>query len=127
MVLLSVANSVNMTLFERVAEFGTMRALGERASRIVTLVLLESAIAGVIGGASGVLIGYLLSLLISTIGIPMPPPPNANVGYTALIRTVPSELAVSFLVGFIATVAAAVLPARRIVRIPIVDALRQSV
>src|SRR6185437_15890062 len=34
MVLLGVANSVNMTLFERVAEFGTMRALGDRQVRV---------------------------------------------------------------------------------------------
>ena len=34
MVLLSVANSVNMTLFERTREFGTMLALGDRASAV---------------------------------------------------------------------------------------------
>jgi len=65
--------------------------------------------------------------VISAIGIPMPPPPNANLGYTALIRILPQEIATAFAVGFIATVGASILPARRVIRIPVVDALRQCV
>ena len=34
MVLLSVANSVNMSMFERTGEFGTMMALGNRSGHI---------------------------------------------------------------------------------------------
>jgi hypothetical protein len=37
MVLLSVANSVNMSVFERVGEFGTMMALGNLAEFEATL------------------------------------------------------------------------------------------
>jgi putative ABC transport system permease protein len=65
--------------------------------------------------------------VISAIGIPMPPPPSSEVGYTAQIRVVPKELMLAFAVGFLATVTAAVFPARRVTRIPVVDALRQNV
>jgi putative ABC transport system permease protein len=41
MVVLSVANSVSMTTFERVGEFGTMRAMGDRSRKIFWLVVLE--------------------------------------------------------------------------------------
>jgi putative ABC transport system permease protein len=68
----------------------------------------------------------MLALGISAIGIPMPPPPNANVGYTALIRIVPSTVLVSFLIGFGATVLAAIFPARKVSATPVVDALRQG-
>ena len=127
MVLLSVTNSVNMSTFERVGEFGTLRALGNQSGHVFRLILVENTIVGLIGGLLGVALGIVLALVISAIGIPMPPPPNANLGYTALIRIVPEEIAMAFAVGFLATVCASILPARRVVRIPVVDALRQSI
>ena len=56
----------------------------------------------------------------------MPPPPNSNSGYTALIRVVPSVVLGAFLVGFAATIVASLLPARRVARLPVVEALRQN-
>ena len=41
MVLLSVANSVNMSVFERVGEFGTMMALGNRNRQVIQLIMAE--------------------------------------------------------------------------------------
>jgi putative ABC transport system permease protein len=127
MVLLSVANSVNMSVFERVGEFGTMMALGNRGSRVFTLIVAENAILGLVGAVAGVTLGVILALAISAVGIPMPPPPNSDIGYTAHILVVPSVLAGAFFTGLIATVAAAFLPARHVRRIPVVDALRQNV
>ena len=48
MVLLSVANSVNMSIFERIGEFGTMKALGNRNSQVVQLIMTESMLLGLI-------------------------------------------------------------------------------
>ncbi len=127
MVLLSVVNSVNMSVFERVGEFGTMMALGNRSSRVIELIILENVIIGLAGATLGVFLGLILALIISAIGIPMPPPPNADLTYTAHIRIVPGVVAGAFLVGLIATVLAAVLPAAKVRGIPVVDALRQSV
>jgi putative ABC transport system permease protein len=127
MVLLSVANSVNMSVFERVGEFGTMMALGNRSSRVVQLILMENAIIGVAGATLGVLLGIGLALIISAIGIPMPPPPNADLTYTAHILIVPMVIASAFTVGLIATLIAALLPAMRVRRIPVVEALLKSV
>lgn len=127
MVLLGVANSVNMGVFERVGEFGTMMALGNRRIDVFRLVMMENVIVGLIGSAAGLLLGVVLAWSISVLGIPMPPPPSSEVGYMAQIRVVPKELALAFVVGFVATVAAAVLPARRVARIPVAEALRQNV
>ena len=127
MVLLGVANSVNMGVFERVGEFGTMMALGNRRIDVFRLVMMENVIVGLIGSAAGLLMGVVLAWSISVLGIPMPPPPSSEVGYMAQIRVVPKELALAFVVGFVATVAAAVLPARRVARIPVAEALRQNV
>ena len=127
MVLLSVANSVNMSVFERVGEFGTMRALGDRNRKVFRLVLAESLVLGLLGATLGVIVGTLLAFAISAIGIPMPPPPNANLGYTAFIRIVPSLLAMSFAVGLAATTLAALLPAYKVSRTSLVEALRSNV
>jgi putative ABC transport system permease protein len=127
MVLLSVTNSVNMSVFERVGEFGTMMSLGNRSGEVFQLIVTESVILGLIGSGLGVMLGVALALVISAVGIPMPPPPNANVGYTAHIQIIPSSLLVAFAIGFSATVAASILPAKRVCRTPVVDALRQNI
>lgn len=127
MVLLSVANTVNMSLFERIGEFGTMRALGGRSRGIFGLVMTEGLVLGVIGSAAGIALGIALALAISAVGIPMPPPPNSNLGYVAQVRVVPSVVAGAAAVGVLATVLATILPARRVARLSIVEALRRSV
>jgi putative ABC transport system permease protein len=127
MVLLSVANSVNMTLFERTREFGTLLALGDRPGRVFQLIMAESALLGLFGAGLGMLLGCAAAWIISAIGIPMPPPPNANIGYTAFIRLVPADVFTAGGIGFLATCLAAVMPARRVSRMPVVDALRQGV
>lgn len=127
MVLLSVINSVNMTLFERTREFGTMRAIGDRSDWVFRLIMIESFWLGLIGGILGMLLGCLAALGISAIGIPMPPPPNANLGYTALIRLDAASVLVAGAIGFIACVLAAIFPARRAAKADIVEALRHGV
>lgn len=127
MVVLGVANSVNMAIFERTGEFGTQRAIGDRPGRLVRLILLETAMIGYCGAIFGVALGIALAWVIAYVGIPMPPPPNSNTGYTAYIRIAPDILVLAFLVGFIASALAAILPARHAARKPIVDALRENV
>ena len=127
MVLLSVANSVNMSTFERIGEFGTMMALGNRSGHVFRLVLAENLVLGAAGSLLGLVLGIALAWIISAVGIPMPPPPNANIGYTAYIRIVPAAVLTAAAIGFVATVGAALLPARRVSRIPVVEALRQNV
>ncbi len=127
MVLLSVVNSVNMSVFERQSEFGTMQALGNRPPAVFRLLLVENAILGLTGAVIGVVAGLAIAAVVSAIGIPMPPPPNANLGYVALIRIVPTTVISAFFIGLLATGLAAIAPARRVARTPIVDALRQGV
>ena len=126
LVLLSVANSVNMTIFERTGEFGTLMALGNRGREVFKLIMQETLVLALIGGIAGTALGITLALIISAIGIPMPPMPNTNSSYTALIRVVPWELAKALAIGFFATLSAALLPARRASRLKVVDALRYN-
>ena len=127
MLLMSVSNTVNMGIFERASEFGTMRALGDRSSRVFSLVVLESFWLGLLGASGGVVVGITLAKAISLAGIPMPPPPNADQGYISHILVVPQIVALAFIVGVIAAVLASLRPARTISRKLIAEALREGV
>jgi putative ABC transport system permease protein len=126
LVLLGVINSVNITIYDRTGEFGTLMALGHRGRDVFELVVLENVLLGLLGAAMGVAIGIVLAWLISALGIPMPPPPGMNVGYTAQIRLVPEVILSAAAVAFLATVLGVLGPARRVTRLPVVDALRQN-
>ena len=126
MVLLSVANSVSMSIFERTGEFGTIMATGSRPIDVIKMLITESALLGLIGSSLGVSIGIAAALLISSIGIPMPPPPNANLGYLATIQLSVIDIFISFMIGFAATTLACLWPGIRVTRLPVIDALRQN-
>jgi putative ABC transport system permease protein len=126
MVVLGVSNAVNMAVYERTAEFGTMRALGNRSGYAMRLIIVECAVLGFVGAAAGVLLGLALGASISAVGIPMPPPPNSSSGYTATIALVPAVIVESFFVGLLATIIASVIPALRIRRMAIVEALQRA-
>lgn len=127
MVLLSVANSINMTLFERTKEFGTLLALGDRPKTVAVLIMTEAILLGLIGATIGMIFGCIAAWTISAIGIEMPPPPNSNLGYMALIRLEPAAVLTSGAIGFFATFLASIFPALRTAKLNIVDALRHGV
>ena len=124
MVMLAVTGAINMGVLERTGEFGTMKALGNKRWDVVRLVVIEAALMGLSGAFLGLALGAGLGWLISTIGIPMPPPPNSNLGYLAQIRLGPGMLGGAFLVGAVATLLASLSAAFRVSRLPIVEALR---
>ncbi len=66
---LGTMNTVFMSVFERTKEFGLLRAIGWRRRRIMLMVLGESIILGLIGGALGMAIGVIGVHLINQIPI----------------------------------------------------------
>jgi putative ABC transport system permease protein len=65
--ILGVMNTMMMTVFERTHEICVLLALGWKRSRIVRLILWESAVLGCLGGIVGVALGFVgVRLLEST-------------------------------------------------------------
>jgi putative ABC transport system permease protein len=62
---LAVANTVMMGVYERTREFGVIRAIGAKPSFVFSLVVLESMLLALVGGAGGVLVGYLGSFVVN--------------------------------------------------------------
>lgn len=126
MVALGVANSVNISIYERTGELGTLMALGNRSGEVFRLLVLENMILGLVGGLLAIPLALLLAAAISAVGIPMPPPPNMDVGYTATVRPTIEHLVLAFTVALGASTLAALLPARRGAKTPIAEALRHN-
>jgi ABC-type lipoprotein release transport system permease subunit len=68
-VALSILNTLFMSLYERMFEFGVLRALGTRAFRLFLLVVAEAASLGFLAALFGMLIGAGLHAWISQVGI----------------------------------------------------------
>lgn len=59
---LSILNTMLMSVMERTSEFGILRAMGWKRSEVMQLVMSESAVIGLVGGIVGVILGTLASL-----------------------------------------------------------------
>ena len=125
-ILLSILNTMMMSVMQRIGEIGTSMALGVKRTSIVQLFLSEGLLLGCLGAILGVLAGTGLAYVISAIGIPMPPPPGRTHGYLGGI-TVTWNIAIqSLAIAVVTTVLASIYPAWRASRMEIVDALRRN-
>lgn len=124
---MSVVNSLNTTVFERTAEFGTMRALGNRNGLVFRLIVMESALVGLVAVAIGAALSLLLGALLSHVGIPMPPPPNSEAGFVGRVAITPAILLEAGAVGLASAVLASLAPGWRASSMPVVEGLRQAV
>ncbi len=123
-VLFSIANTMTMSVFERVKEIGTLRAIGTKKSGILKLFLWEGFLIGVFGAVLGTLTGVLVAQGINLCGgIYIPPPPAMTKGYNALILIVPGVLWYSFLSTVVVSTISAFYPAMRATRLSIVESL----
>jgi putative ABC transport system permease protein len=125
-IVLTIMNTQTMNVLERTTEIGTSLAIGLRRNLVMRAFLIEGAIIGVLGGIVGVVLGDVLALIVSAIGIPMPPPPGMAHGYIGKILVTADLLVDSLVLAVVTTVLASVIPAWKASRMNIVDALRYS-
>lgn len=125
-IVLSISNTMTMSVMERTVEIGTAMALGVRRRRILGLFLLEGALLGAFGGLIGVTLGYALASIISFVGIPMPPAPGMSRGFIAAILITPGIILEALLIAVATTLVASLYPAWRASKLVIVEALRHN-
>jgi putative ABC transport system permease protein len=124
-VLFAVVNTMTMNVMERTNEVGTIRALGVRRAGIRSQFTVEGVLIGAIGATVGAVLALAIAALVNHAGLTWIPPGNATAvplrldvaGRTALVGGAWLGLA-------IVTTLAALLPANRAARLPVVDALR---
>lgn len=125
-VVLSISNTLSMSVMERTTEIGTSMAIGVRRSGILGLFLSEGVLLGIAGGLIGVALALVIGTIVSAVGIPMPPPPGMARGYIGEIAISPALVIDGFVLAFTTTLLASIFPAWKASRMNVVDALRHQ-
>jgi putative ABC transport system permease protein len=125
-IVLTISNTQMMSVLERTTEIGTRLAIGQRRRAVMRMFMAEGLLIGLAGGGLGVLLGLLLAGVISSIGIPMPPPPGMSSGFDGQILVAPTLAFDALVLALVTTFLASVMPAWKASRMNIVDALRHN-
>jgi putative ABC transport system permease protein len=126
MLVLSVASTVNMVVYERTGEFGTLLALGLKRRQIFRLVLLENTLLGLVGGVLGVLRGSAGHGDFGTLACRCRRRPAPTRVY-ASIRIVPVDIGPGRPDRRGCGFAGGIATGRRASRLAVVDALRHNI
>ncbi|MDO9011959.1 MAG: FtsX-like permease family protein [Gallionella sp.] len=121
-VIMSVANSMGMTVIERTREIGTLRAIGLKRGGVVKLFTMESMLLTLIGCITGLLITLCVRWGINVANISYTPPNSAGAVPLMVDMDTGRTLFTFILMGIVGTLAA-YLPARRAAKKDIIDAL----
>ena len=118
----TIFNTFSITVAQRTREFGMLRTLGAARRQVLTSVMVEALLIGLLGAGLGVLAGIGvasgLNALFKSFGIDLP-----NTGNVIETRAIVTPL----LVGLTVTLLAAIIPAVRATRVSPMEALREHV
>jgi putative ABC transport system permease protein len=124
-VLFTVVNTMSMTVMERTNEIGTARAMGVRRSGIRRQFLIEGWMLGAIGATLGLILAWLIAFAVNHAGLTwMPPGQAAPIPLRVLTSGVEKLIGAVWLGLLLVATIAALIPANRAARMPVVDALR---
>jgi putative ABC transport system permease protein len=116
-----IANSLSITIAQRMREFATLRTLGASRRQILGSVVVESLVLGVLASVTGLFFGLVLAKalfwLFENLGFTLP-----TNGLPFLARTI----VISLLVGIGVTLIASLRPAFRATRVPPIAAVREG-
>jgi putative ABC transport system permease protein len=124
-VLFTVSNTMSMSVIERTGEVGTTRAMGVRRQGIRKQFLLEGSLLGVIGASVGVVLAQIVAYSVNHAALTWTPPGAGAPVPLRLYTNGADALVVLTWIGLLVVSAlAALIPANRAARMPVVDALR---
>ena len=116
-----IFNTFSIIVAQRTGEMALLRAIGASRRQVMTSVVVEAFVTGLIASALGLLAGVGIALalkgLLSAFGIDLP---------STSLQLEPRTIVVAFVVGTVVTVVSSILPARRASRVAPVQALRES-
>src|SRR5512143_1009099 len=121
-VLMSVTNSMGMTVIERTREIGTLRSIGLKRSGVVRLFTLESMLLTLIGCVTGLAIALAVRWGVNAADISYVPPNSVSPVPLLVDLDLPRTFVTFILMGVVGTLAAW-MPARRAAQKDIIDAL----
>lgn len=125
---LGVINSMFMSIYERIYEFGVAKAIGTRPSELTLLIVCEAALLAALSVTFGLIVGLGLNYYLSVHGLPMG---NMEMSGIAIQENVFTSFTRAQFVDFpifvvVLTMVASLYPARFAARIVPTEALHRS-
>ena len=125
---LGVLNTMMMSVLERTAEIGVLRAMGMKARTVVSMFVVEATCIGVGGSAAGVLLGALPAWWAETHGVVLGDDISSKITIpvnSTFYADLSSDIVIlAFLLGLLIAALGALLPSIRATAIQPVDAMR---
>lgn len=124
---IGITNTMIMSIYERTKEIGVMKVIGASIKDIQKLFLVESGFIGFIGGALGIIISLLLSILFNVLSRSYFMNEFQGTGATLnpKISVIPPWLIITALVfSSLVGVIAGYIPARRAMKLSALEAIR---
>lgn len=115
-----VANTLAMTVSERMREIGLLRAAGTTSRQVMGLFLRQGAVLSIVGGLLGIVLGGLVAILLIAFLR------NTRAVLVSGAPLNPAAMALAFLIGAGVTIGASLLPALAASRVSPLEALRPS-
>ena len=122
---MSIANTIAMTVVERTREIGTMRSIGMRTGGVVKLFAYESAWLAIVGTALGAVVTLTVAMIVNNAGITYTPP-NSSYAVALLVDLEWPQITAVASVVILLSILSAVLPSLKAGRLKIVDALAHT-
>jgi putative ABC transport system permease protein len=124
-VLFAVVNTMTMNVMERTNEIGTIRALGMRRRGIRLQFVAEGLIIGALGASAGIILAIVAAFIVNHGGFTWTPPGNASaVPFRVTLFGRPILALATWVALIVVATLAALMPANRAAKLPVVDALR---
>ncbi len=113
-----IYNILNMTIYEKIKEIAILKAEGFSGQAVTSIFLQQAVYIGLMGGIIGIIIGYLVTLMVSRIYIGA-----GTLKYLPMSFYIPHYIqAISF--GILTTIAAGFFPARKASKVDPVTIIR---
>ena len=127
-VVFGIINTLFMSLYERMFEFGVLRAVGTRPFGMARVVLFEAGALAVVSIGLGAILGFVLTAVLTRIGINYTGIEMMGVTIQEFIYPVLEiqQFIIYPISVFIFTIIAGLYPARYVAKMAPVDAMRRS-
>jgi putative ABC transport system permease protein len=116
-----IANSLSITIAQRTREFATVRTLGASRRQVLTSIVIEALVMGVLASVTGLFAGLALAKglfrLFDAVGFTLP---NSGIVFGT------TTIVIALAAGIVVTLLASLRPAIRATRVPPIAAVREG-